>query len=471
MPNLENALYRLLLFDFIIIFIFIFTHFFPSALLGFLLRAYWAVLMIWCLIFAYYIFIVAHEKQHRVLELINKKYKNFKISILVLVGISIILSLLEFLLPLNVEIMGVAESHKLCRMRIIYVGQGALVGTGPASSLCLFFVFFLLFFTVLMVIVKRKNINKKKIFPLIAIEILFVISLIIEGVFPMGIVCPLLTLICYFMYHTIENPDLKLINQLTLAKDAAEKANHAKSDFLASMSHELRTPLNAIVGLSQSLLNSDIPENCKQDTRDILVASEKLTDIIQSVLDINKLDNNQMDISEEKYNPTILFNDMVRLMGMKIEGKSIELRTNVSSNLPFSLYGDKDKVRQIVSNILSNAIKYTDEGYVDFIVTCDNDRDKCDLKITIADTGRGIKKEQIENIFNRFYRLDEDKDSNISGTGLGLSLTKSLVQLLDGSINVDSEFGKGSTFTVTLCQKILDSKEEITNNNQEVEML
>ena len=254
---------------------------------------------------------------------------------------------------------------------------------------------------------------------------------------------------------------------MTLAKESAEKANNAKSDFLSSMSHELRTPLNAIVGLTQSIMDADNLDTVKEDSKDILTASEKLLELVDSILDINKLESNNMELIPVNYAPIEVFNDLVKVMGVRIGDKPIELRTRFSEDLPITLYGDKDKIKQVITNLISNAIKYTDSGTVDFSVDCINKDNKCNLRISVSDSGRGIKEEELNNLFTKFYRREEDKDTDVEGAGLGLAITKSLVDLMGGKISVDSIDGVGTTFLVSISQDIISN----SINNEESEVL
>lgn len=165
-----------------------------------------------------------------------------------------------------------------------------------------------------------------------------------------------------------------------------------------------------------------------------------------------------MEIVKSNYNPKEIIGDLDRMIKIRIGDKPIELRTRVS-DLPLTLSGDKEKIKRIMLNILTNAVKYTDTGYIDFVVDSVIVKDKCNLRISISDTGRGISSDNIDKIFNKFYREEDDKDSYISGTGLGLSITKSLVELMNGKIEVDSTLELGTTFTINVSQKIDNATE------------
>ena len=258
------------------------------------------------------------------------------------------------------------------------------------------------------------------------------------------------------MYFTIENPDVKVIEELEIAKDEAEKANRSKSDFLSSMSHEIRTPLNAIVGFSQDIVDrkEQSSEAINEDANYILDASKSLLEIIGNILDINKIESSKMEIVEDTYNYKEEVKALAKINSVRIGNKPISLNLNISEDIPDELIGDKDHVKEVVNNLLSNAIKYTDSGTIELNTRCINKNDECTLIISVSDTGRGIKEEQIEKLFSKFERIEEDRNTTVEGTGLGLAITKSLVELMGGKINVQSEFGKGSLFVVQLPQKI-----------------
>jgi len=322
--------------------------------------------------------------------------------------------------------------------------------------------------SVLVTLFNLKKVDKRHI-PIFAILGIMGVVFVLFQINPYLIfISATLTLINYIMFFTIENPDLNLIKELNFAKEQAEKANEAKTDFLSNMSHEIRTPLNAIVGFSECLINSkDINEEAKEHAQDIVDASHNLLEIVNGILDISKIEANKMEVNPKEYNPREVFNSLSKLCKTRIGDKPIEFNMILSDDIPGILKGDVGKVKQIILNILTNAAKYTDKGEIVFNVNCINrlNTNKCLLNISIKDTGRGIKKENIEKLFNKFERLEEDKNTTSEGTGLGLAITKSLTEMMGGRINVVSNYGEGSTFRVYLEQDIIsmdipDSKTE-----------
>lgn len=324
------------------------------------------------------------------------------------------------------------------------------------------------------VIKNNKTLSKKKILPLALFVLFMTLISIIQKYNPQITLTTVMEfLIMFIMYHTIENPDVKLIEQLNLAKDQAEKANRAKTDFLSSMSHEIRTPLNAIVGFSNSLNdNKDIPESAKADVKDILVASDNLLEIVNGVLDISKIEANKIEIIKKEYDTKKMLDELSKLTKVRIGEKTIEFITKFDESLPRVLYGDQTRVKQVILNILTNAAKYTDKGKIIFSVQSIIKDNVCRMIVSVEDTGRGIKKESIDKLFTKFERLDEDRNTTIEGTGLGLAITKKLVELMHGKIVVQSKYGEGSKFTVSIDQKIVKnptiSLDDNSNSNLEV---
>ncbi len=302
----------------------------------------------------------------------------------------------------------------------------------------------------------RKNMKKQYI-PLFSFLILTVVVLAVQKINPeITLLLFSNSIVTFLMYLTIENPDMKLIEQLNIAKDQADKANRAKTEFLSSMSHEIRTPLNAIVGFSNTLSeNPKLPEDVKEDVKDILTASDNLLEIVNGVLDISKIEANKIEIINNEYDTKKMFDELTKLTKVRIGEKPIDFTVKIDESIPRVLYGDHIRVKQVILNLLTNAAKYTDSGKIDFKVNSVKKDNVIRLIVSVEDTGRGIKEENIDKLFTKFERLDEERNTTIEGTGLGLAITKKLVDMMNGKIVVQSKFGKGSKFTVSIDQKIV----------------
>ncbi len=354
---------------------------------------------------------------------------------------------------------------------ILSNGEGYTTGLATKAAFIILVTICIVMFVEL--ISARKKINRKEFMPIILLLVLMFLTTGIQAANPKLLLFnPVMSVIMVIMYFTIENPDVKMIQQLDMAKTQAEKANKAKTEFLSNMSHEIRTPLNAIVGFSECMLEAkDLSEETKGFAKDIVDASNNLLEIVNGILDISKIEANKMEIVPKEYNPREVFNSLCKLTIPRIGDKPIEFNFTISEDMPGVLKGDVAKVKQIVLNLLTNAAKYTDQGEINFNVNCINrmDTKTCLLYISVKDTGRGIKKENIDKLFNKFERIDEDRNTTIEGTGLGLAITKSLTEMMGGRINVFSKYNEGSTFRVYLEQEIV-SMEVPENNSEEIEI-
>jgi len=234
----------------------------------------------------------------------------------------------------------------------------------------------------------------------------------------------------------------------------AEAASKAKSDFLAKMSHEIRTPMNAIIGMAELALRENRPNIIREHIITIKQAGANLLSIINDILDFSKIESGKLEIIPSNYQFSSLINDVVSIIRMRVVDSNLSFVVNIDCNVPNSLLGDEARIRQAMLNLLSNAVKYTKKGFVSFSVSGEITEDKVFLTIDVTDSGNGIKQEDLKKLFGEFVQIDSESHKGIEGTGLGLVITKKLVNAMGGNISVYSEYGKGSTFTITLSQKI-----------------
>ncbi len=315
------------------------------------------------------------------------------------------------------------------------------------------------------VLVRSTNASSEtEVFHIICV-ILFLISCLLAAV------AVAIILIVYFEQKISEN------SQLREEKQVAERSNAAKSDFLANMSHEIRTPLNAVLGMNrmialESLKARENPPEDKEQVRKVMAditeyagniesAGNNLLSIINDILDFSKIEAGKLDIIEHEYQLSSVLNDVSNIVLFRAEGKGLDFRAEIDEHVPDRLYGDDMRLRQIISNLLNNAVKYTDSGTVTLSLRSEQGHqpgERAELVIAVKDTGIGIKPEDLDKIFVKFERTELERNSTVEGTGLGLAITQHLLEMMNGSIHVESTYGAGSVFTVRIPQRIVSTE-------------
>lgn len=439
---LENSIYILMIFSILmdsalvsLLFYNYYTNYNVS-LVSLLNKLDYVFLIIWSSSLMLYIFVITYKERKRFKRLLKKVSTSV-----------IVLDIIMFVVVFNSKIDLIIKDS---------IHQTA---QGEAVILSIIFCLFYILVSLLIVLFNLKKINIKHL-PVFVIIFTAILIAILFSVNPYLIIISIgLTIDNFIMYFTIENPDIKLINELELAKDNLENANLVKSEFLRSMSHEIRTPMNQIIGCASVIeMEDNLSEESKDVLNDLVNSTNSLLDVCNGIINVSQIESGNVDILISGYNPKEVIEDIINLNKKRLTNKDVEIVSNYSE-LPDVVYGDKDKVKQIVSNLLSNAIKYTDKGKIEVSVSSSVKKDKCDIEIVVKDTGKGISEENIDLIFNKFGKLE--KNSDTLGLGLGLFITKNLVNILGGNICVTSELGKGSEFKVFLHESLVDTSTKL----------
>lgn len=249
----------------------------------------------------------------------------------------------------------------------------------------------------------------------------------------------------------------RLTEALEAAKEDAERANRAKTKFLARMSHEIRTPINAIFGMNEMIMRESTEPPIRKYAKDVKDSSEVLLNIINDILDSSKIESGMMELVEKDYEISRLINDVYNMISIKAKEKNLELEFDIDSRIPSMYYGDDQRIRQILMNLLSNGVKYTNKGKVTLRVSGEIKEEIALLHFAVKDTGIGIREEDIDKLYDEFKRFDQERNRNIEGTGLGMNIARQFLKLMGSDLQIQSEYEKGSEFSFDLVQKIVDA--------------
>lgn len=412
-----------------------------SSTLKLLSLFYCISLFFWLVLFMSYLLLSMNNKKYEKLKFLTKEYPLVYLIIIILIVLFGILVFYQI-----GHIYNFIDNNR-GDVQIIYI-------FGIICSII----------TLIILLIQNKKIEKYKSWSILVSSTILIIVIILQITNPtLSIIGCGISLITLFQYFTMENPDLKYIDELNALKIKAEEANAAKTTFLASMSHEIRTPMNVIIGLSESMLKGDIPTELKEDIKNINEAGSILLEIVNNILDITKIEEGKTTINNHEYSLAETIAKLSHMVKISLIDKPIKFDVQIIGNIPNTLMGDEVKLYQILMNILSNAVKYTKKGSITFIVESFVIGNKDTLTFKVKDTGIGIKKADNEKLFKKFERLEQEQ-TDIQGTGLGLTITKKLLDLMGGKISFESEYQKGTTFTIVLEQQVVDkSKVDFEN--------
>ena len=338
-----------------------------------------------------------------------------------------------------------------------YSSEGNMIyTTGLATNYMYIYIAASLVVILFNILKNSTKLKFKKIIPFILLIILGGVTIYFQSNHPeLFLITPLIAVITFVTYFTIENPDIQMLKELELAKNKAEKASKAKTDFLKNISHEIRTPLNTIIGFGDDLSQSKLEKEDKEKISYISKASNNLLDIVNNILDISKIEENKIDKFNKEYDIYLILRELTFITNNNIGDKNISFNFAIDESIPRKLYGNPEKIKKSILNVLQNSIDYTKEGFIDFNIACITKDDMCRLIFSVEDSGVGIETKNISKILN------PDQETS-------LAETKRIIDEMDGKIVVQSIYGKGTRFTISFDQKIVETstEEEYINANQ-----
>ena len=319
-------------------------------------------------------------------------------------------------------------------------------------------------YTSALLIHNHRKYERKQIIAISSFCPMLIIGAILQLIFPYVLLTMFVsTLSLIVILFFMETPDYQKLNntmlELDKARQEAIKASKAKSEFLSNMSHEIRTPINAVLGMNEMIMRESSEKQIVEYAANIQSSSRTLLSIINDILDFSKIESGKMEIVPVSYDVSSLVNDIVNMVRIRAEKKKLRFIYEIDENIPSMLYGDDVRIRQVITNILTNAVKYTPEGYVRLRMNVVNiENDILQLEVSVTDTGIGIKEEDMDKLFASFQRLDQEKNRSIEGTGLGMSIVHRLLDMMGSELKVSSVYGSGSTFSFEIEQKIVKAE-------------
>lgn len=449
--GVDNKIYKLSLITLILVIITelitiaVLYYFSENVILGnFLARINAFFTMTWVMLLCWYL--VTFDEDYRTSSLKNIFSSDKKIRVIMVTYVILLILSLFF------------KFENVSTLEGAYISGPALIFLYVAGVLAVLISIMILF-------PKREELSKFRKGPIIIGIIETILSMVLQLSSPFHLlITGSFVFKMYLIYFMFENPDLYLADELELAKKKADASNKSKTDFLSNMSHEIRTPMNAIMGFSEAILNEKVftEDGAKKDIAHIYTAGTNLLEIINNILDISKIETGEEKIELREYSIGSIVLELKSIIEARINTEKIKFITNIDPNTPRLMLGDKTKIFQVLLNILSNSVKYTEVGRITLTVNTTISGNYANLHFKVSDTGYGIKKEDFQKLFEKFSRLETATKNEIEGTGLGLVITKRLVDLMGGKIWFESEYGAGTNFYIELSQKIVN-KEAIGN--------